>query len=117
MLQHAQDGLELSAGQHGTGSHPYILGQLSCLLLHVQETLERKRQEAMHREEQRWQQIEAERQAEEARMQHVRNMGLKGKTNHSSEHFNIISLDYHHTAEGDRLRFKVSGFSNSSMLR
>lgn len=73
----------------------------------LQEIYERKRHEAVERDGYRFQQMEAERQTEEARMHRVRELGLKGKTNKSSEHFNIINLNYHHTPEGDKLRYKV----------
>lgn len=70
--------------------------------------MDRKRQDAIQKEQQRWQHMDAERQAEEARMQQIRDLGLKGKMNKSSEHFNIISLDYHPTPEGDKLKYKVA---------
>ncbi len=72
-----------------------------------QEAFERKRQETQIRESQRWQQMEAERQAEEARMRHIREAGIRGKQNKSSEHFDIISLKYHQTKEGKHLQYKV----------
>lgn len=56
----------------------------------------------------RWEQLQAAQQAEAERWQHVREAGLKGKQNKSSEHYNIISLDYHPTREGQTLRLKVS---------
>lgn len=80
----------------------------ACLPLpHAQELYERKRQEAQQRESQRWQQMEAERAREEARVTAAREQGLGSKSNQSSEHFNIISLDYHATKEGAQLRYKV----------
>lgn len=70
---------------------------------------EKKRQEAVLRESMRWEHMEAAQQAEAERMQHVREAGLKGKQNKSSEHYNIISLEYHPTREGQQLRHKVGG--------
>jgi hypothetical protein len=58
-------------------------------------------------EQQRWQQMEEERRREEARMQQVREAGIRGKQNKSSEHFDIISLSYHPTKEGKQLQYKV----------
>lgn len=60
------------------------------------------------RESMRWEQLQAAQQAEAERWQHVREAGLKGKQNKSSEHYNIISLNYHPTREGETLRMKVS---------
>lgn len=59
------------------------------------------------RESMRWGQMQALQQAEAERWQHVREAGLKGKQNKSSEHYNIISLQYHPTKEGEKLRYKV----------
>jgi hypothetical protein len=58
-------------------------------------------------EQQRWVQMEEERRREEARMQRVREAGIRGKQNKSSEHFDIISLNYHPTKEGKQLQYKV----------
>jgi hypothetical protein len=68
---------------------------------------ERKRQETAVRESMRWEQMQAARQAEAERLQAVRDAGLKCKTNKSSEHYNIISLEYHQSKEGQQLRYKV----------
>lgn len=78
--------------------------------------LDRKRQDAIQREQHRFQKMEDQRQTEDAHMQHVREAGLRGKTNKSSEHFNIISLDYHPTAEGDKLKYKVGCETCSSII-
>jgi hypothetical protein len=51
--------------------------------------------------------MEEERRREEARMQQVREAGIRGKQNKSSEHFDIISLSYHPTKEGKQLQYKV----------
>uniref|UniRef100_A0A383V3U0 Uncharacterized protein n=1 Tax=Tetradesmus obliquus TaxID=3088 RepID=A0A383V3U0_TETOB len=71
-----------------------------------QKLFEEKRQKAVASEQQRWQQMEEERRREEARMQQVREAGIRGKQNKSSEHFNIISLSYHPTKEGKQLQYK-----------
>jgi hypothetical protein len=55
----------------------------------------------------RWEQMQATQQAEAQHWQHMREAGLKGKQNKSSEHYNIISLEYHPTREGETLRCKV----------
>jgi hypothetical protein len=68
---------------------------------------ERKRQEVAVRESMRWEQMQAARQAESERLQAVRDAGLKCKTNKSSEHYNIISLEYNQSKEGQQLRYKV----------
>ena len=49
----------------------------------------------------------AESAAEATRLEAVRTSGLRGRTNKSSEHYNIITLDYHNTPEGQSLQFKV----------
>jgi hypothetical protein len=59
--------------------------------------------------------MEAERQAEVDRIQHIRESGLKGRTNKSSEHFNIISLSYHPTKEGKQLQYKVRRAAPSTL--
>lgn len=68
---------------------------------------EKRRQEGAVRESLRWEQMQQRAAAEEQRMQYVREAGLKGKQNKSSEHFNIISLEYNATREGQQLRYKV----------
>ncbi|KAF8059971.1 RE1 [Scenedesmus sp. PABB004] len=72
-----------------------------------QELYDRKRQEGLERESARWKEIDAERAAEAERMAHVREAGTRGKQNKSSEHFNIITLNYHPTKEGQRLQQKA----------
>jgi hypothetical protein len=76
-------------------------------LLALQHVYERRRQEAALRESMRWEQMQASQQAEAQHWQHMREAGLKGKQNKSSEHYNIISLEYHPTREGQTLRCKV----------
>lgn len=73
----------------------------------LQKAYDKKRQEALVRESQRWQQMDADRLAEEQRMQHIREAGIRGKQNKSSEHFDIITLSYHPTQEGKKLQYKV----------
>eukprot|EP00775_Hariotina_reticulata_P008950 gene8950-9126_t len=85
--------------------------------MYVQEMYERKRQQGVRHEVERWQMMEAERQAEVERMQHIRDSGLKGKTNKSSEHFNIISLTYHPTNEGKQLQYKDEVTRYRAVLR
>jgi hypothetical protein len=70
---------------------------------------DRKRQEAAVRESLRWEQMQGVQEAEAARVQFNRDAGLKAASNKSSEHFNIISLEYHPTREGQQLRYKVRG--------
>jgi hypothetical protein len=77
----------------------------------MQQLYERKRQETTLRESMRWEQLQEAQRAEAERMQHVREAGLKGKQNNSSEHYNIISLEYHRTQEGQQLRLKVGCWS------
>lgn len=87
---------------------PLIALSCYCLLPPgLQHVYERKRQEAAVRESMRWEQMQALQQSEAERWQHVREAGLKGKQNKSSEHYNIISLEYHPTREGEELRYKV----------
>jgi len=81
----------------------------------MQHVYEKKRQEAALRESLRWEELHAAQQAEVERMQRVRESGLKGKQNKGSEHFNIISLEYHQTKEGQQLRYKVSGERKANM--
>jgi hypothetical protein len=69
--------------------------------------LERKRQVNASREQQRWKQHEAALAVEEERTRRMRELGLRGKQNRSSAHFNIISLDYHKTPEGQLLAYKA----------
>lgn len=75
----------------------------------MQHMYEKKRQEAALRESLRWEELHAAQQVEVERMQRVQESGLKGKQNKGSEHFNIISLEYHQTKEGQQLRYKVGG--------
>jgi hypothetical protein len=95
------------------GCHGYVVHDIPQLtkyfaVVALQHTYDRKRQEAAMRESMRWEQLQAAQQAEAERWQHVREAGLKGKQNKSSEHYNIISLNYHPTREGETLRIKVS---------
>lgn len=83
----------------------------------LQKLFEEKRQKAVASEQQRWQQMEEERRREEARMQQVREAGIRGKQNKSSEHFNIISLSYHPTTEGKQLQYKVGGAAMMGLTR
>lgn len=69
--------------------------------------MDRKRAETMEKEQQRWERMAADAAAETARLEAVRASGLRGRQNKSSEHFNIITLDYHNTPEGQSLQFKV----------
>jgi hypothetical protein len=48
-------------------------------------------------------------QAREVKLQAKRDCGTGAASNRSSEHFNIISLQYHNTQEGGRLREHVGG--------
>ncbi len=73
---------------------------------------ERRRDENASKEHQRWLEIEQQQRAEAERLEHARAVGLRGKQNKSSEHFNIISLNYHDTKEGHVLQFKVSSVCN-----
>eukprot|EP00879_Flechtneria_rotunda_P021733 GHRR01022917.1.p1 GENE.GHRR01022917.1~~GHRR01022917.1.p1 ORF type:complete len:121 (+),score=55.36 GHRR01022917.1:542-904(+) len=86
-------------------------------MLHMQELYEKKRQETVQREAQRWQQMETEQQLEAQRMQHVRQAGLKGKQNKGSEHFDIISLEYNPTPEGKKLQYKDGVTRYRAVLR
>lgn len=61
----------------------------------------------MEKEQARWERMAAESAAEAARMEAVRASGMRGKTNQSSEHFNIITLGYHNSPEGHTLQYKV----------
>lgn len=72
-----------------------------------QETYNRKRGEQMEKEEQRWEKMAEAQALEAARMEAVRAAGIRGKQNQSSEHFNIITLNYHDTPQGHTLQYKV----------
>ena len=72
-----------------------------------QETYDRKREEQMGKEHQRWERMAAEAAAEEMRMATVRAAGLRGQQNKGSEHFNIITLGYHDTPQGYTLQYTV----------
>jgi len=61
----------------------------------------------MEKEQQRWEKMSAEAAAEAERMDAIRAAGLRGKQNKSSEHFDIITLNYHNTPEGQTLQYKV----------
>lgn len=61
----------------------------------------------MDKEHQRWERMAAEAAAEAARMEAVRAAGLRGKQNKGSEHFNIITLNYEPSPEGQALQYKV----------
>jgi hypothetical protein len=73
----------------------------------MQEVYDRKRVEQMEKEQQRWDRMAAQAAEEAARMEAVRASGLRGKQNHGSEHFNIITLSYHETPQGQTLQYKV----------
>jgi hypothetical protein len=77
--------------------------------LNPQAVHERKRTELMEKEHLRWERMAQEAAAEAARMEAVRATGIRGKQNKSSEHFNIINLNYHSTPEGHMLQYKVRG--------
>jgi hypothetical protein len=59
------------------------------------------------REQQRWARMAAESAAEEERLAQARASGMRAKRNMGSEHFNIITLAYHSTPQGQNLRYKV----------
>eukprot|EP00882_Tetradesmus_deserticola_P020965 GHRQ01022658.1.p1 GENE.GHRQ01022658.1~~GHRQ01022658.1.p1 ORF type:complete len:132 (-),score=50.87 GHRQ01022658.1:614-1009(-) len=80
---------------------------VACCCYLLQHMYDEKRQKAVANEQQRWQQLEEQRQHEEVRMQQMREAGIRGKQNKSSEHFDIISLSYHPTKEGKQLQYKV----------
>lgn len=80
-------------------------------------TYERKRQEAALRESLRWEQMSATQAAEAQRVQLNREAGLKGKRNVGSEHFNIISLSYNSTPQGQALRYKDEVTRYRAVLR
>ncbi|KAI8476204.1 MAG: flagellar associated protein [Monoraphidium minutum] len=82
-----------------------------------QETFERKRVEMMEKEQQRCERMAAESAAEAARMEAVRAAGLRGKQNKGSEHFNIITLGYHETPQGQALQFKDEVTRYRAVLR
>lgn len=50
-------------------------------------------------------------QAQEAKLAAKRESGRGALSNKSSEHFNIISLQYHDTPQGSQLQHKVRGTS------
>lgn len=74
----------------------------------LQETFDKKRGEQQQKEQERWGKMAAEYEAEQKRLEALRQAGLGGaRNNASSEHFNIISLTYHDTREGHKLQHKV----------
>jgi hypothetical protein len=73
----------------------------------LQEKYDKKRHETMHKEQERWEAMSQQFQKEETKFQTIRTQGTGAKQNKSSEHFDIISLNYHDTPEGHRLQYKV----------
>lgn len=63
----------------------------------------------MEKEHKRWDHMAEEARMEAARMEAVHAAGLRGKQNKSSEHFDIITLRYHNTPEGQTLQYKARG--------
>lgn len=71
-----------------------------------EEHLQKVRQDNWEKERNRWNNYETKQKNEEQRFQHLRETGVGGKTNKSSEHFNIINLNYAPTPEGQALKQK-----------
>lgn len=73
----------------------------------VQVGYEKRREEFVRKEQARWQHMDEEARREADRIQQVRQAGNGGRQTKSSEHFDIISLKYHQTKEGQVLQYKV----------
>jgi hypothetical protein len=73
----------------------------------AQEASERKRAARMEQEQARWERMAEQAAAEAARLAAVRATGMRGRQNKSSEHFDIITLNYADTPEGHTLQHKV----------
>lgn len=64
----------------------------------------RRREEGISRDEERWQRMEAEARAEEARVAFLQADGGKARRNRSGMPFDPVTLGYHATHEGEVLR-------------
>lgn len=71
-----------------------------------EEFLQKKRADSWEKERNRWNNYEQQQKGEQQKFQQLRDTGVGGKTNQSSEHFNIINLNYAPTPEGQALKQK-----------
>lgn len=82
-----------------------------------EEVYGKRRDEFAVKEKARWDGMEAARTQEEQRFAQLRSSGAGGKQNKSSEHFDIISLNYHQTREGQQLQYKDDTIRYRAILR
>lgn len=68
------------------------------------EMIERKRVEKFERDLQRWKYMDSEEDREKHRLQYMNQHYLTGKKNKGGAAYNVISLDYDHSPEGQRLK-------------
>ncbi|RYG44901.1 hypothetical protein EON67_11220 [archaeon] len=61
--------------------------------------------QASARESSRWAHMEAEREAEEARLARLRGGGGHARKNMSGQHYDPLTLSYNTTPEGHALRY------------
>ncbi|GAX78874.1 hypothetical protein CEUSTIGMA_g6313.t1 [Chlamydomonas eustigma] len=86
--------------------------------LHKQENIyETKRAEAYHREKTCHEKMENAMQRHEQVIQHKRETGEGAKRNQSGQHYQIITLEYNQTPEGQKLKAKDESVLLKSQLR
>ena len=68
------------------------------------ETVERKRVEKFERDLQRWKYMDDEENRDKHRLEYMNEHYLTGKKNKGGAAYNVISLEYDHSNEGNRLR-------------
>ncbi|MEW5313922.1 MAG: hypothetical protein WDW38_005453 [Sanguina aurantia] len=78
---------------------------------------EQRRVETHLRDKHHWDNNMKEADSKDLHLQALRASGEGAKSNQSSEHYNIVSLDYAQTAKGQALKFKDESVRYKSQLR
>uniref|UniRef100_A0A7S0UNQ3 Uncharacterized protein n=1 Tax=Polytomella parva TaxID=51329 RepID=A0A7S0UNQ3_9CHLO len=82
-----------------------------------QTIYEMKRLERYEKEQTRWKKIESVERRQEAHFQNARETGIGAHANLSSEHYNILTLDYKNTPQGQALKQKDIGVMKRAEIR
>mmetsp|Transcript_24377 Transcript_24377/g.53264 ORF Transcript_24377/g.53264 Transcript_24377/m.53264 type:complete len:199 (+) Transcript_24377:253-849(+) len=82
-----------------------------------EDIYERKRAENYYREKSRWDNMQTNVQRAEQRLQHKREEGTGALRNKSSEHYNIITLNYENSREGQTLKHQDETTMYKSQVR
>ena len=79
--------------------------------------IEKKREDMIEREGQRWKLMDEEKKKEEERLTAIRENHTVGKKNFNSAAYNPITLDYDKSKSGDILKEKDEHYEHMSKVR